>query len=246
MLESVKIEKVLFLDIETVPQVYKFKDLDEKTADLYQQKTKWLKKEDTTDEEIYERAGIYAEFGKIVCITCGIVQMHMGKASVRLKSFADDDEVKLLNNFIDMCNESFGSGKLMLMCGHNAKEFDFPFIARRILINGLKLPGPLNIAGKKPWEIAHLDTMELWKFGDYKHYTSLNLLTHILGIPSPKQDIDGSEVANVYYKEKDIYRIIRYCENDTIAVAQLLLRFHNLPILEEQNILQVNLQLENS
>ncbi len=236
MLESVKIEKVLFLDIETVPQVYKFKDLDEKTADLYQQKTKWLKKEDTTDEEIYERAGIYAEFGKIVCITCGIVQMHMGKATVRLKSFADDDEVKLLNEFIDMCNESFGSGKLMLMCGHNAKEFDFPFIARRILINGLKLPGPLNIAGKKPWEIAHLDTMELWKFGDFKAYTSLNLLTHVFGIPTPKDDISGADVARVYYEEGDLKRIVTYCEKDVIALINLFLKFQGNELVDPDNI----------
>src|SRR5690606_29344082 len=146
-------EKILFLDIETVPQTYKFSELDKKTAELYTLKTKFLRKEDSSDDEIYERAGIYAEFGKIVCITCGIVQDSMHGTKVRLKSFADDDEVKLLQGFIDMCNESFGSGKLMLMCGHNAKEFDFPFIARRIIINGLKLPSPLNIAGKKPWEI---------------------------------------------------------------------------------------------
>lgn len=236
MLETIKIEKVLFLDIETVPQVYKFAELDEKTADLYQQKTKWLKKEDTSDEEIYERAGIYAEFGKIVCITCGIVQVTMGKPTVRLKSFADDDEVKLLEGFIDMINESFGSGRLMLMCGHNAKEFDFPFIARRILINGLKLPGPLNIAGKKPWEIAHLDTMELWKFGDFKAYTSLNLLTHVFGIPTPKDDISGADVARVYYEEGDLKRIVTYCEKDVIALINLFLKFQGNELVDPENI----------
>ena len=236
MLESVKIDRILFLDIETVPQVYKFANLDEKTAELYQQKTKWLKKEDTTDEEIYERAGIYAEFGKIVCITCGIVQMNMGVPAVRLKSFADDDEIQLLQSFIEMCNDSFGSGRLMMMCGHNAKEFDFPFIARRILINGLKLPGPLNIAGKKPWEIAHLDTMELWKFGDFKAYTSLNLLTHVFGIPTPKDDISGADVARVYYEEGDLQRIVTYCEKDVIALINLFLKFQGNDLVLDENI----------
>lgn len=236
MLESAKIDRILFLDIETVPQVYKFTDLDEKTADLYQQKTKWLKKEDTTDEEIYERAGIYAEFGKIVCITCGIVKMNRGVPAVRLKSFADDDEIQLLQSFIEMCNDSFGSGRLMMMCGHNAKEFDFPFIARRILINGLKLPGPLNIAGKKPWEIAHLDTMELWKFGDFKAYTSLNLLTHVFGIPTPKDDISGADVARVYYEEGDLQRIVTYCEKDVIALINLFLKFQGNDLVLDENI----------
>lgn len=236
MLESVNIEKILFLDIETVPQVYQFSELDEKTAELYQQKTKWLKKDDTSDEEIYERAGIYAEFGKIVCITCGIVQDSMYGPKVRLKSFADHDEENLLQGFIDMCNESFGSGKLMLMCGHNAKEFDFPFIARRILINGLKLPAPLNIAGKKPWEIPHLDTMELWKFGDFKAYTSLNLLTHVFGIPTPKDDISGADVSRVYYEEGDLKRIVTYCEKDVVALINLFLKFQGNDLVKEENI----------
>ncbi|MGB5461895.1 MAG: ribonuclease H-like domain-containing protein, partial [Aureibaculum sp.] len=126
-----------------------------------------------------------------------------------------------------------------LLCGHNGKEFDFPYIARRMIINGISLPDKLNLFGKKPWEVSHLDTMDLWKFGDYKHYTSLNLLTHILGIPSPKEDIDGSQVASVYYKEKNLDKIVKYCERDTIAVAQLLLRFNNLKLLKDKEIIFV-------
>lgn len=236
MLENINIEKILFLDIETVPQIYKYQDLDEKTADLYNQKTKWLRKEETTDDEVYERAGIYAEFGKIVCITCGVVRSSSSGAKIVLKSFANDDEEILLNGFIDMVNENFGSGKLMLMCGHNAKEFDFPFIARRILINGLKLPGPLNIVGKKPWEIAHLDTMELWKFGDFKAYTSLALLTHVFGIPTPKDDISGADVAKVYYEEGNLQRIVTYCEKDVIALINLFLKFQGNELVSEENI----------
>ena len=108
-----------------------------------------------------------------------------------------------------------------------------------MIINGVNLPKKLNLFGKKPWEIPHLDTMDLWKFGDYKHYTSLKLLTQILGVPSPKEDINGSQVAEVYYKEKNLDRIVRYCENDTIAVAQLVLRFQNLPIIEDEYIFRV-------
>lgn len=236
MLESTNIEKILFLDIETVPEVYKYQDLDPKTAELYDAKTKWMRKEDTSDDEIYERAGIYAEFGKIVCITCGIVKEDLTGTKVRLKSFANDDEITLLSGFIDMINESFGSGKLMIMCGHNAKEFDFPFIARRILINGLKLPSPLNMAGKKPWEIPHLDTMELWKFGDFKAYTSLNLLTHVFGIPTPKDDISGADVAKVYYEEENLPRIVKYCEKDVIALVNLFLKFQGKELVEDENI----------
>jgi len=236
MLESINIEKILFLDIETVPQTYQHSELDEKTAELYKQKTKWLRKDDTSDDEIYQRAGIYAEFGKIVCITCGIVHDTISGPKVRLKSYANDDEVKLLEEFIEMCNENFDSGKVILMCGHNAKEFDFPFIARRIVVNGLKLPSPLNIAGKKPWEIQHLDTMELWKFGDYKNFTSLSLLTHIFGIPTPKDDISGADVARVYYEENDLKRIVVYCEKDVAALINLFLKFQGNELVAEENI----------
>ena len=239
-----ELKNILFLDIETVPQHEHWEDVPEETQHLFELKTQYQRKDEYTAEQFYEHAGIWAEFGKIICISVGYFVEKDGNYQLRVTSFADKNEAVLLTNFKKLLDSHF-SLKNHLLCAHNGKEFDFPYIARRMVINGIKLPQKLNLFGKKTWEVPHLDTMELWKFGDYKHYTSLNLLTHILGIPSPKQDIDGSEVANVYYKEKDIYRIIRYCENDTIAVAQLLLRFHNLPILEEQNILQVNLQLEN-
>ena len=155
-----------------------------------------------------------------------------------MTSFYQEDETLLLKTFADLLNSHFKEEHYFL-CGHNAKEFDFPYIARRMIIHQIKLPNKLNLFGKKPWEIPHLDTLDLWKFGDYKHYTSLKLLTQILGIPSPKGDIDGSQVAEVYYKEKNLDRIIRYCENDTIAVAQLLLRFQNLPILTDQDIVKI-------
>ena len=156
---------------------------------------------------------------------------------MRVKSFFGDDEKEVLENFKNLLNSHFNRNEQVL-CAHNGKEFDFPYIARRMIIHKIDLPKKLNLFGKKPWEIPHLDTMELWKFGDYKHYSSLKLLTSILGIPSPKDDIDGSEVASVYYNEKDLDRIVTYCEKDTIAVAQLVLRFNNEELLEAFQIVR--------
>jgi uncharacterized protein YprB with RNaseH-like and TPR domain len=126
-----------------------------------------------------------------------------------------------------------------MLCAHNGKEFDFPYIARRMIIHKIPLPEKLKLFGKKPWEIAHIDTMEMWKFGDYKHYTSLKLLTKVLGVPSPKDEIDGSEVARVYYEEKDIKKITSYCEGDVIAIAQVYLRYQNEKLLETSAIVHV-------
>lgn len=237
-LRKVNLEKVLFLDIETVPQVYHFNDLDEKTAELYLHKNKFIQERDElSNDEVYERAGVFAEFGKIVCISCGIVQNKAEGMSIRMKSFAGDDEKQILVDFAEMLNRHYNS-PYHILCGHNAKEFDFPFMARRMLIHGIDLPGALDIAGKKPWEINHLDTMELWKFGDYKHYTSMSLLCHIFNVPTPKDDISGADVARVYYEENDLERIVTYCQKDVIALIQLFLRFRNEPLVEEDNIVQ--------
>lgn len=232
MLDNLKPENILFIDIETVPEKENYNDLDENLQKLWGKKAEYFLKEDETPTDIYQRAGIYAEFGKIVCISAGVIHHIKGEMHFKVKSFAGDDEKQLLMEFADMLNNFMSKSAERNMCGHNAKEFDFPYIARRMLINGLKLPQSLNIAGKKPWEIKFLDTLELWKFGDYKHYTSLNLLTTIFNIPSPKDDIDGSQVADVYYKEKDIDRIAIYCEKDVLATAQLLLRFMGKPLIE--------------
>jgi DNA polymerase elongation subunit (family B) len=235
-LQKIDIEKILFLDIETVPQVYEFKELDEKTAELYLHKNKYLQERDgLSNEEIYERAGVYAEFGKIVCISCGIVQDKSTGKEIRLHSYYGDDEKQLLQDFANMLNNHYNMPNHVL-CGHNAKEFDFPYIARRMLINGVSLPETLDIAGKKPWEINHLDTMELWKFGDFKHYSSLSLLCHIFDIPTPKDDISGADVAKVYYEENDLERIVAYCHKDVVALIQLFLRLRNEPLVKEENI----------
>ena len=237
MLDHVTVEDILFLDIETVPQYPDFFGMDETTRQLWEQKAAPMCKDGQTPDSIYERAGIYAEFGKIICISVGFVHyMAGGTMAFRLKSCFGDDEAELLRNFSETLRLFRKQHPNTLLCAHNGKEFDFPYIARRMLINGVNLPAPLDIAGKKPWEVQFLDTMELWRFGDYKNYTSLKLLTHVFNIPSPKDDIDGSQVASVYWQEKNLTRIVRYCEKDVLAIAQLLLRYKGLKQIAPENV----------
>lgn len=235
MLQKINLEKILFLDIETVAQQPHFSDLDEVFQKHWENKARFLSKEDETAEDVYERAGIYAEFGKIVCISIGAIRIENGIKKLRIKSFYNDDEKVLLTNFFELLNQHYNS-RDDLLCGHNGKEFDFPYIARRALINGIAIPSILDLAGKKPWEVPHLDTLQLWKFGDYKHYTSLSLLTSIFNIPTPKDDIDGSMVNEVYWNKKDLKRIANYCEKDVVALTQLFLRFRNENLILDENI----------
>ena len=235
MLEKLNLEDVLFLDIETVPQQKKYKDVKESLKKLWDKKAGFLARNEETPEELYERAGIYAEFGKIICISVGFIHRN----EVRIKSFSNHDEHKLLTDFVNMIEHSF-SGQHQLLCAHNGKEFDFPYIARRLLIQGLKIPYILNSAGKKPWEIQHIDTMELWKFGDFKNFTSLALLAEIFDIPTPKDDIDGSQVAHVYYVDNDLERIKVYCEKDVIALIQLLRRYRGEELFQDNEIMIVD------
>jgi 3'-5' exonuclease len=230
MLENIKPEDVLFLDIETVPGTPAWDELDPHMQHLWEKKSKQFRSSEQLPSEVYERAGIYSEFGKIVCISVGLVR-ERDPMGFRLKSFYGDDEKELLSGFSAMLTKFCRSHKDATLCAHNGKEFDFPFIARRMIINSLIIPEILDNSGKKPWEVKLLDTMELWKFGDYKNYTSLELLTSVLGIPTPKDDIDGSMVAEVYYNEKDLRRIVTYCEKDVIAIAQVLMRYMNLPLI---------------
>ncbi len=223
MLDTINLKDILFLDIETVPQTQNYNDLDEEVKILWEQKSKYQRKEEFSAEQFYERAGIWAEFGKIICISVGFFDTNKSERNFRITSF-HGEENKILQDFKNLLDKHFCT-KNNYLCAHNGKEFDFPFIARRMVVHNIQLPFLLNLYGKKPWEIYHLDTLELWKFGDYKHYTSLKLLTSIFGIPSPKDDIDGSQVAQVYYKEKNLKRIVDYCEKDTIAVAQVFLKF---------------------
>ena len=237
MLSKLNLETILFLDIETVPQAPHFSDLDETTQQLWETKSQYQRGEEVSAEDFYHRAGIWAEFGKIICISVGFFKIQGDKRSFRTTSF-HGEEVKILKDFKNLLTTHFNQAN-HLLCAHNGKEFDFPYIARRMIIHGIELPHKLNLFGKKPWEVPHLDTLELWKFGDYKTFTSLKLLTHVLGIPSPKDDIDGSQVYEVYYEENDIDRIITYCEKDTIAVAQILLRLRGDDLLVDDEIIHV-------
>ena len=238
MLNQARLSQFLFLDIETVPEIYRFNDLDNTKRKLFEKKVQYRINDETTAEDLYEQAGIWAEFGKIIVISAGFFVKDVG-SEFRLKSFASDDEVQVLKDFSALLNNKYYQRKDLKLCAHNGKEFDFPYIARRMIINRIPLPSQLATHGKKPWQTPFCDTMELWRFGDYKHYTSLELLTHILGIPSPKQDIEGKDVARVYYEENDLERIKKYCENDVIAVAQILLRYMGKDLMKEEQIQRV-------
>jgi uncharacterized protein YprB with RNaseH-like and TPR domain len=228
---------ILFLDIETVSQFETYEHLPAEWKEMWDIKAQFLlrNKESETSETVYERAGIYAEFGKIICISCGCLQGNGEDKKLVIKSYCNDDEKKLLVEFADMLQKWSGDAEKYL-CAHNGKEFDYPYICRRMIINGIEIPEALKIAGRKPWEVRHLDTLEFWKFGDYKNYTSLKLLAKVLGVPSPKDDIDGSQVNGVYWKEKDLNRIVIYCQKDVVTLTQVLLRFHCKPLLKPENI----------
>jgi 3'-5' exonuclease len=234
MLEDIKPDEILFLDIETVPQQPSYDLLDGAFQHLWDKKSSTLRKAEETAADMYTRAGIYAEFGKIVCISTGFMYVNDGEYHFRVKSFYSHHEKELLEDFCSMIN-TFTVKKNVRLCAHNGKEFDFPYIGRRILINRLRLPKILDVAGKKPWEVNFIDTLELWRFGDYKSYTSLELLTKVFGIPTPKDDIDGSMVAEVYWKENNLPRIATYCEKDVLAIAQLFLCYRGEELIKEEN-----------
>ena len=235
MADSYSLENVLCLDIETVPQYPDFESCPEALKKFWSRKAEFLKKgEEETDASVYSRAGIYAEFGKVICISTGFLNVKDGQRQFRLRSFSGSDEREVLNGFSEMLKKLKPG---TLLCAHNGKEFDFPYLSRRMVVNRLPLPVQLDNQGKKPWEIGHLDTMELWKFGDYKNYTPLNLLAYILGIPSPKDDIDGSQVGAVFWEQNDLPRIVTYCQKDVVTVMQILLRLKAEELLTEEEIL---------
>jgi len=241
MLEKINIESILFLDIETVPITSRYEELPESFKKLWNKKAEQLTRNDrascedkTSPAEIFHRAGIYAEFGKIICISTGVLRNQ----SLWIKSFSGDNERDLLLEFTEML-EKADEKRFRFLCAHNGKEFDYPYLIRRMLVNGVTIPPILDLSGKKPWEVNHFDTMELWKFGDYKNYTSLELLATLFGITTPKDDIDGSDVAKVYWEEHDLPRIVIYCQKDVKTVVNLFLRFQGKTIIQENQITYV-------
>lgn len=234
------LSRILFLDIETVPEVYAWGDLGAKTAQLFSDKTRFeQERNNKTAEELWgERGGILAEFGKIICIGVGSMHRKDGGHDLRVTSFHGADEYDVLTRFADLLERYFNTDDHWL-CAHNGKEFDFPYIARRCIVNHIPLPRLLDVGGLKPWEVGHIDTMNMWSFGDRKAYTSLALLTHILGIATPKDDITGADVARVFYVDKDLDRIASYCRKDVVATAQLFLRLTQREPLREDDVAMV-------
>jgi len=236
MLDNIVLENILFLDIETVPCYRDYGLLPESLRLLWDHKAERIRqKDDDTPESLYERAGIYSEFGKVICISAG----YLKNEEFRIKSFFGDQEKIILEQFATMLNVSFTRLEKQL-CAHNGKEFDFPYLSRRMIINGIVLPAILDTSGRKPWETRFLDTMELWKFGDHKNYTSLDLLATILNIPTPKDDISGADIYKTYWHDHDLERIVRYCRKDVLTVAQVLIRLKGgAPIPDDHVIIVV-------
>lgn len=230
---------ILFIDIETVACTPSYDSLDERLKVQWARKASFFRQraEEQTDEELFhERAGIYAEFGKIIVIGIGkLATNDAGERTLKTKYFANHDEAKLLTEF-KTALEKMDQAQIKL-CAHNGKEFDYPYLSRRMLVQGISLPAVLNLSGKKSWDIPHLDTLEMWKFGDYKHYTSLDLLATLFNIPTSKGDMDGSKVNEVYYRGQDLKKIAEYCVGDVVAVAQLFLKLKACPLVEEKNII---------
>ena len=221
---SDNLSDILFLDIETVSEYSEMEECPDIFQELWAKKAAAIAKSpEDNPSALYEaKAGIFAEFAKVICISVG----YIAKAGeFRIKSFSGHDEKLLLNDFCNMMDQHFRNPEKYKLCGHNIREFDIPFICRRLTKHGIKLPNMLNTSGKKPWELSFIiDTMDLWRFGDFKNYTSLNLLAAVLEIPSPKDDIDGSMVGQVYWKEKALDRIVKYCEKDVLTSARVYLK----------------------
>jgi 3'-5' exonuclease len=243
MLDKVNIENIFFIDTETVPQYPDFLEMPEDFAKLWIDKAEKLKstEPDETPEMLYNtRAGIYSEFGKIVCISVGYFRKETNGLKFRVKSYYDEEEKKVLLQFSKMIHSHF-KPTTHFLCAHNGREFDFPFIARRMLVNNMELPAIFDLYGKKPWEIEYfLDTMQLWRFGDIKNYTSLKLMCYILNIPTPKTDIEGKDVANVFWKEHNLKRIADYCEKDVLAIARLVMRYKGMEIIPDEDVIKIS------
>lgn len=237
MLNDIRKEQILFLDVETVPQYKDYSSIPENKKKFWNHKASFLSKnEEQTPEILYERAGIYSEFGKIICISSGFIKSVNGNYELHIKSIHSHDERTILSQFLDILKKLDQSPQKWYLCAHNGKEFDFPYISRRLLVNGLSVPNLLDVRGKYAKEIQLLDTMEMWKFGDYKSFVSLDLLADIFNIPSPKDDIDGSMVRQVYYEEDNLQRISEYCSKDVVTLAQVLMRYKAEPFITAENI----------
>lgn len=239
ILKEIDLKNVLFIDIETVPQFAAYEYLEENWKKLWSKKMNRYINEDVTAADVYERAGFHSEFGKIVCISAGCIVQNNEDSGFRVKSYYGEDEKNILIEFSDMLNKNFNSDECYL-CAHNGKDFDYPYISRRCLINGIPIPSIIDVTGRKPWEIRLLDTMDLWRFGDYKNFASLDLLAAVFGLASPKTEMDGSMVGKVFWLEKNLEQIKNYCQKDVVTMAQLLMRFKGMELLKDENVVYIN------
>jgi len=236
-MQNIRIENLLLIDIETVSEHARFDELSQDWKTLWEEKVQRSLPEDVTAAEFYpQRAGVMAEFSKVVCISVGYFKRDGKDIQLRVKSFYGDDERVLLENFIAALQKMESNNNKWSFTGHNIKEFDIPFICRRLLIKGMVIPPFLDFQNMKPWETNMVDTFQYWRFGDYKHYTSLKLLAAALNVPSPKDDIDGSMVGEVYWNDKDLERIVTYCQKDVVTTANIILRFKNMPLLSSDMV----------
>ena len=233
-LKFVKTEKILFLDIETVSEFESSDKLSDLGQKLWEKKSKQLD-QDSDPASNYQKAGLFAEFGKVICISVGFIHGSGSEAELRIKSYADPDEKVLLESFSRMLSKYYSKSEQYL-CAHNGKGFDFPFLCRRMLIHQIDIPGILDSTAKKPWETNFIDTMDLWKFGEWRAPVSLETLAWLFKIPTPKDDIDGSQVGEVYWKDRDLNRIVEYCNKDVVTLAQVLLKFKKEPLIQEESI----------
>ncbi|HMK02870.1 MAG TPA: ribonuclease H-like domain-containing protein [Ferruginibacter sp.] len=243
-MQNIRLDNLLLIDIETVPEHPAFDNMSAEWQTLWEEKIHRSLPVDISVADFYpQRAGVMAEFAKVVCISIGYFKKDNGELLLRLKSFSGDDEKKLLQDFISALQQTEANNNKWNFCGHNIKEFDIPFLCRRLLVNGLTIPPFLDFQNMKPWETNIIDTFQYWRFGDYKHFTSLKLLAAALNVPSPKDDIDGSMVGDVYWKEKNLDRIVTYCQKDVVTTANIVLRFKNLPLLKEEQVVIVRKDL---
>lgn len=241
MLNNVALDQLLLFDIETTPLTASFNHLPDELQALWIEKNaKSLPDSDPASEVYFDKAGLHAEFGRVICISAGFFHAEGGHYQLRIKSFCGEDEREVLTGFLELVQKFSGKHPRFQFAGHNIREFDIPYLCRRSMIHGLILPPSMHLHNLKPWEQPVLDTMQIWRFGDFRNYTALKLLTAVLGIPTPKDDIDGSMVGKVYWEDKDLPRIVEYCQKDVLAVGQVLLRFKGLPLLEKDAVQIVN------
>jgi len=232
-----ELRDIIFLDIETVGAAESFSLLDERMKVLWARKSAFFKRDEgQTSEDLFaQRAGIYAEFGKVIVISIGkYVDTPSGEIGLKTRCFYSEDEREVLTNFRLMLEKQ--DPVTTKLCAHNGKEFDFPYLCRRMLINDMLPPAILNQTNRKPWDVTHIDTMDMWKFGDFKSYTSLDLLAALFNIETSKGAMDGSMVNDVFYKDKDLKKIAEYCVGDVVALGQLYLRLKGFPLMNKSNI----------